>query len=303
MFKSDINLNLYKIFYEVALSKSISSASKKLIITQSAVSKSISKLEDDLNVKLFYRSSKGIKLTDKGEELLFYVKEAFNNFSIAERIMIENKNLERGKISIGVPSQIGSFFIFKNIAEFHKTYPNIEVTIISKSTTQLLKLLEQHEIDFIIDSSPIDSNILDIIVKPLVEIENCFVVNSNTSIPFDNIKSINDLDKFPLVLPIKETENRNKLDGIFEKNNIQLNNVINIHTSEMIVGAIKEDLGIGYLLYDVVKDNIDSGEFIKINLKEKLPTTTINLVFVKKYLTEAPIYFIKEYLKIDIDMK
>ena len=100
MYKSDINFNLYKIFYEVALSESISSASKRLYITQSAVSKSIKKLEEDLSTKLFYRNRNGVKLTEKGKELLFYVEEAFNNLVIAERTMIESKTLNKGKISI-----------------------------------------------------------------------------------------------------------------------------------------------------------------------------------------------------------
>ena len=301
MYKSDINLNLYKIFYEVATNESISSASKKLIITQSAVSKAIKKLEEDLNTKLFYRNSKGVKLTDKGEELLFYVEEAFNNLITAERTMLESKTLNKGKISIGVPSQIGSFYIFEDIANFHKKYPNIEITIISKTTTQLLKLLERHEIDFIIDTSPINSKIDDIVIKPLIEIENCFVVKSDSSISVDKIKSIKDLSNYPLVLPIKGTDNRKQLDKIFEKNNVELNNVINIHTSEMIAGSIKKDLGIGYIIYDVIKDNVANGEFKIVNIKENLPRITINLVYIEKYLTIAPKFFIENYLKINID--
>lgn len=53
MFNYDINLNLYKIFYEVAMCENISISSKKLFITQSAVSKAIKKLESDINVRLF----------------------------------------------------------------------------------------------------------------------------------------------------------------------------------------------------------------------------------------------------------
>jgi len=301
MYKSDINLNLYKIFYEVATNESISNASKKLVITQSAVSKAIKKLEEDLNTKLFYRNSKGVKLTEKGEELLFYVEEAFNNLITAERTMIESETLNKGKISIGVPSQIGSFYIFEEIANFHKKYPNIEITIISKTTTQLLKLLERHEIDFIIDTSPINSKIDDIVIKPLIEVENCFVVKSDSSISVDKIKSIKDLSNYPLVLPIKGTDNRKQLDKIVEKNNVELNNVINIHTSEMIAGSIKKDLGIGYIIYDVIKDNIENGEFKIVDIKETLPRITINLVYIEKYLTIAPKFFIENYLKINID--
>lgn len=301
MYKSDINLNLYKIFYEVASSESISSASKKLIITQSAVSKAIKKLEEDLNTKLFYRNSKGVKLTDKGEELLFYVKEAFNSLITAERAMIESKTLNKGKISIGVPSQIGSFYIFEDIANFHKRYPNIEITIISKTTKQLLKLLECHEIDFIIDTSPINSKIDDIVIKPLIEVENCFVVKADTSIFVDEITSIKNLANYPLVLPVKGADNRKQLDRIFEKNKVELNNVINIHTSEMIVGSIKKDLGIGYIIYDVIKDNVKNGEFKIVNIKESLPKITINLVYIEKYLTIAPRFFIENYLNIKIN--
>lgn len=301
MYQNNINLNLYKIFYEVALSESISDASKKLFITQSAVSKAIKKLESDLNTDLFYRSSKGVKLTDKGQELLFYVEEAFNNLITAERTMVESKTLNKGKISIGVPSQIGSFYIFEDITKFHKKYPNIEITIISKTTTQLLKLLEQHEIDFIIDTSPISSKIDNIIIKPLMEVNNCFVINTNSSFKTDKIKTIKDLEKYPLVLPIKGTDNRKQLDKLFEKNNVKLNNVINIHTSEMIAGSIKKDLGIGYIIYDVVKDNIENGEFKVIDIKEELPKIKINLVYIEKYLTIAPKFFIENYLKININ--
>lgn len=301
MYKSDINLNLYKIFYEVALSESISDASKKLFITQSAVSKAIKKLEEDLNTNLFYRNSKGVKLTEKGEELLFYVEEAFNNLVTAERTMIESKTLNKGKISIGVPSQIGSFYIFEDITNFHKKYPNIEITIISKTTTQLLKLLERHEIDFIIDTSPINTEIDNIIIQPLIEVKNCFVAKSDTSIDIDKIKTIKDLANYPLVLPIKGTDNRKQLDKVFEKNNVELNNVINIHTSEMIAGSIKKDLGIGYIIYDVIKDNVENGEFKIIDIKENLPKITINLVYIEKYLTIAPKFFIENYLKININ--
>lgn len=301
MYKSIINLNLYKIFYEVALSESISDASKKLFITQSAVSKAIKKLEEDLNTNLFYRNNKGVKLTDKGKELLFYVEEAFNNLVTAERTMIESQTLNKGKIAIGVPSQIGSFYIFEDITNFHKKYPNIEITIISKTTTQLLKLLEQHEIDFIIDTSPINAKIDNIVIKPLIEVNNCFVIKTDSSISIDEIKSISDLVNYPLVLPIKGTDNRKQLDKIFEKNNIELNNVINIHTSEMIVGAVKKDLGIGYIIYDVIKDNVENGEFKTLNIKEKLPKITINLIYIEKYLTIAPKFFIKNYLNININ--
>ena len=61
------NLSQYKIFYEVAKAGNISKAAKELYISQPAISKAISKLEDSLNVTLFTRSSRGVHMTPEGE--------------------------------------------------------------------------------------------------------------------------------------------------------------------------------------------------------------------------------------------
>lgn len=293
MYSSNINLNLYKTFYEVAKYGSISEAAKKTYTSQPALSKSIKKLEEDLGVQLFYRNLGGIELTTKGKELLFYIEEAYNNLIIAERNLLESENLEKGKINIGVPSQIGTFFVFDSVSKFHKLYPNIEITIISSSTESLLKKLEAHEIDFIIDSSPIDVSSDQVIVKKLTKVNNCFVASSDNNLDISSIKGIKDLENYPLILPIPGTSNRKALDALFDKEKVKLSNVMNIHTSEMIIGAVKRNLGIGYVIEDLIDDD---SNIIKVNITEKLPQIEINLVYVKKYLTTAPTKFIKMFI-------
>ena len=217
MYNKNINLNLYKTFYDVAKSESISEAAKKTFTSQPAISKSIKKLEETLNVKLFYRNLDGIKLTSEGEKLLFYVEEAFNNLLVGERNITENEKLQSGKLTIGVPSQIGTFFVFDSISKFHKIYPNIEITIISSSTKSLLKKLKLHEIDFIIDSSPINDAQEDVIIRPLKKVDNCFIVSKKYEDKIKNIKSLKDIENYPLILPVPNTSNRSNLDLLFEK--------------------------------------------------------------------------------------
>lgn len=296
MYKSNINLNLYKTFYEVAKYGSISETAKNTYSSQPAISKSIKKLESDLNVKLFYRTINGVELTEKGKELLFYVEKSYNNLAIAERKLIETSNLERGKLSIGMPSNIGTFFVFDHIIDFHKRYPNIEITIITGTTTTLLNDLESHKVDFIIDTSPINTSNSDIIIKKLEKVNYRFIGKSNGVVDIDSIKSLKDLEDIPLILPVPNTTNRNELDTLLLENNININNVINIYTSEMIISAIKNDLGIGYIIENVVEKELNSGEFKIVNIKEMLPTSTINLVYNENYLTESSIKFINDYI-------
>ena len=236
MYNKNINLNLYKTFYDVAKSESISEAAKKTFTSQPAISKSIKKLEETLNVKLFYRNLDGIKLTSEGEKLLFYVEEAFNNLLVGERNITENEKLQSGKLTIGVPSQIGTFFVFDSISKFHKIYPNIEITIISSSTKSLLKKLKLHEIDFIIDSSPINDVQEDVIIRPLKKVDNCFIVSKKyedkmiESLTY-TLTSINGIDSIKLLVDGKELKklpNSNKLLPTFLDKSYGINKIYEI---------------------------------------------------------------------------
>ena len=299
MYKSNINLNLYKTFYDVAKNGSISKAAIYSYTSQSAISKAIKKLEEELNTKLFYRSLNGVTLTDKGKELLYFVEKSYDNLIIAERAMLETENLKRGKLSIGMPSNIGSFFLFDNIIDFHKEYPNIEISIITGSTSTLISLLDSHKVDFVIDTSPINIIDSDITITKLSTVNYCFVSKEEV----DNIKELKDLKDKPLILPIPGTANRNDLDCLLKKHNINIENVINIHTSEMILSAAKRNIGIGYIIYDLVKNDIKDNNLYIVNLKEKLPTVDINIVYNKSFLTTAPKKFIETYINYDLNLE
>lgn len=304
MYKTNINLNLYKTFYDVAKYGSISKAAQYGFTSQPAISKSIKKLEDELGTQLFYRNLNGVELTDKGKELLYFVEKSYSNLIIAERNMIETENLERGKLSIGMPSNIGSFFLFDKIISFHKKYPNIEITIITGSTSNLISLLDSHKVDFVIDTSPINVRLDDgMKITKLDEVQYCFVVKKDTkNIGYKKISKLSDLKDKPLILPIPGTANRNDLDELLLKQNIDVENVINIHTSEMIISAVKKDLGIGYIIYNLVEDDIKNGELELLDIKEKLPTVEINIIFDKKFLTTAPKKFIENYIDYDFEL-
>ena len=291
---NNINLNLYKVFYDVCRYKSFSKAAELTYSTQPNISKAIKKLESELGVELFYRKSNGVELTEKGKELLFYVEKSYGNLLTAERLMMETDNLERGKLSIGLPSYIASFFFFDKIIDFHNKYPNIEITLLSGSTKQLLDSMDKHTIDFIIDTTPIITSNSDVEINKLTKVQYTFFAKKNV---YKNIKSLKDLEDLPLILPVPGTNNREELDKVFIKNNINPNKIINIHTSEVILNAVQNNLGIGYVISDLIKNN---DEFKQINVEEILPTTDIVLVYNKKFLTNAPKKFIEDYINLEI---
>lgn len=294
MYNSNLNLNLYKIFYTVAYYGSVSLASKNLMISQPAISRSIKKLEDDLNVTLFYRTLNGMVLTEKGKELLGYVEEACNSLKLGEREMMETSNLVKGKLSIGCPSFIACFFLFKKVSEFHKEYPNIEVTVVHGSTKELMDLLEKHEIDFIIDISRVSDSERNVTIEEVATSHYVFACRADQEY---NVEKIKDLEELPLILPVPRSSNRKKLNQLALEHDTEFKNVLSIETSEMIQSAILQGVGIGYILEDVIKKDIEDGIIKVLPIQETLPSVIINLMYLDKYLMEAPKRFITEYIK------
>ena len=296
MFESNINLNLYKVFYDVAKYGSFSKAAEFTYTTQSAISKSIKKLENELNTELFIRNPHGVELTEKGKLLLYYIEKSFGNLLTAERVMLETENLERGKLTIGLPSYISSFFFFDKIIDFHNKYPNIEITLINGSHAYLLELLDKHQIDFMVYSN-IEVNNKELDIIKLYNVKYSFVCRKDKYEEYKNIKSIKDLENVPLVLPIPGTGNRKYIDEVFIKHNIIPKKTINIHTSEGILTAVKNNMGLGYVIEDIYKED---DMFKKIDIKEQLREEDIILIYNKHFLTSAPKKFIEEFLNVII---
>lgn len=292
-----INLNLYKVFYEVVISGSFSKAAKNMYLTQPGVSKSIKLLEDELNTKLFFRQSNKITLTEQGKMLFDYVNSACNSLITGEKALIESNNLSFGTITIGSPSYITSFYLLKFIEEFRKTYPGILIKIVSLSTNEMLNELFKNKIDFIVDTSPIiDSSNLNypkLTIKLIDSFENCFICNKDFNC---SIETIYDISKYPLILPTSSGTARKNLEYLFKNYNLKILPAMEVETTELIITSVRRNIGIGYVVKETVKNELNKEILKEIQLDLNLPMFDIKLIYMNEYLTSIPKKFIKEYL-------
>ena len=289
----DFDMNLYKVFYVVAKNNSFSKAADELFVTQPSVSYSIKQLEDRLNIKLFKRNHKGIKITPEGKEVFEYVKKSYNDISVGERGLKENRDLKTGKISIGVQSHIGRCFLFPYLEEFHEKYPNIEINISSRNTSELIKLLENNDIDFVIDTSPIETEYSNLVIEPLMELEHCFVCEKDYPIKNKDM-TIQDLKDYSLILPVKRSTPRKQLTKLLIDKDIELKPFITIETTEMLIDAVKKNMGIGYVMRNAIEEELKCKELEEISVNIQLPKLLLNLVYIDNNLTYIPKIFMKE---------
>ena len=290
----DVNLNSLKIFLVVATSNSFLEASNKLYISQPAISKSINKLEEDLGVSLFYRANKGVTLTSDGEILLKYVKDSRKLLLACERMLSSNNSLDSGSIVIGAQSHIVRNYLLEKINNFRKIFPNVMFRIVDLSTLELIEGLEKHELDFVVDASPINTPYNNLRIQPIYKLDTCFIKSKENNKKYNKIT---DLEDECIVMPISRSSIRKNLFKSLE-NIIEIKPQLEYGTEELIIESVKRNMGIGYVVKgETLK--IDKNTIDIIDLNIPLPTVEINLVYIDNYLTPLA----REFITKEFDVK
>lgn len=283
---NNMNLNLYRVFYTVAKTKSFSESSRVLHISQPAISKHIQNLEYELNTLLFYRTNRGIELTPEATALLVYVEKAYNYLMLGERELQEGKELTKGKVSIGIQPYINNYYLVNQIKQFINTHPNITINLRNHDELLLFELLQQHNLDLLIIPGEYPDN-KDLKKEEIMKVEYCFAYNEEK---FEiEQTTLEELFNQPLLLPVKNSKQRTNLEKILSLKSIISNPTMELETTEMMLKYIKEGIGIGY-----IQRKIAEQEKLKIvSLNEQLPEETINLIYNEEALTTSAREFIK----------
>ena len=126
-----------RIFHAVADAGSFTHAGHELNLSQSAVSRQISALEEDLKVPLFHRHARGLILTEQGEVLYRTAHDVFTKLAAAKTRLMDSKEKPSGELRITTTVGLGSVWLTPRIKEFMELYPDIQVQL----------LLEDEELD------------------------------------------------------------------------------------------------------------------------------------------------------------
>lgn len=121
-----MELRQIKYFIEVAKREHVTDAANHLHVAQSAVSRQIAKLEEELGVSLFIREGRNVRLTPIGEIFLEHMEQAIHVIDDAERVIQEYTDPEKGTIHIGFVSSLALYILPTLISSFRKAYPDVK---------------------------------------------------------------------------------------------------------------------------------------------------------------------------------
>ncbi len=289
----DQNLSQYRIFYAVAKAGNISRAAKELYISQPAISKSISKLEDSLNTVLFTRNSRGVQLTDEGQVLFEHTRDAFEELAKGEQELKRIREFNMGHIRIGVSNTLCRFIMVKYLKGFIEQYPHIKITIESQPTTQTLSMLEQQRIDIGLVVEQKSAKSMNFI--PVMDIEDIFVATPSY---LENLRLREgaDTDVFQsgnLMLLDKNNITRHYIDDYMAVNEIVANNLLEVTTMDLLIEFARIGLGIGCVIKEFVKEDLDSGRLTQLKLDTPIHKRTVGFLWQSSRTSKALDTFIR----------
>ncbi len=184
-----------RIFHAVAEAGSFTHAGHELNLSQSAVSRQISALEEDLKVPLFHRHARGLILTEQGEVLRRTAHDVFSKLEAAKTRLMDSKEKPSGELKITTTVGLGSVWLTPRIKEFMELYPDIQVTL----------LFEDAELDLSMREADVAIRLRrptqpDLIQRKLFTVHHHVYASPEYVKRYGIPKSVDDLDKHKILI-------------------------------------------------------------------------------------------------------
>ncbi len=262
----DINFEYYKIFYIIAKNKNITKAAEELNISQPAISRMLKTMEEQLNTKLFIRKTKGVILTQEGNELYRLIADNIDNIMKAENDFAKIINNNTLKIASD-KSYLNYLLINKKLDHILKN--NTNITFIDTNNFSLLNnQLSNNLIDFafVLDSNNYQFND-EIKFKKLEELHLIFVSNSKE----DNSNK-------PIVL-LNNSKFKEIADNYLKNADINLLNIIKVDNYDNIYPLVCSGYANGFLFKEFIYDELKNNTIYDISTSENIYSVNVGILY------------------------
>ena len=281
-----------KIFHAVAEAGSFTSATVILNLSQSAISRQIQSLEDDLKVKLFERHARGLTLTENGEYVYKTAHEVISKLKEVETSLGDQKNKPTGKITITTVRSFGTHWLTPRIQEFMQLHPEMEVELI----------FDDKELDLSTRQADIGIFMrrpkqLNYIQKKLMDI-NYHIYGSNSYLEKHGMpKSIADLNKHKFISFGKGTPspvyNPDWALKIGMKDTKKRKSIMKVNSVMGLLLAVESGVGLAALPDYLV---FQSKNLIKVLPKVEGPITEAHFVYPQSLKNVARVQAFRNFL-------
>ena len=291
-----MELRQLEYFVEVAKERSFTRASRRLMVSQPAISKTIRSMEEELGVILFNRSSRQIELTDAGRSIYQKAKDVLANMEQLTDDIDQVAQLKKGTIHIGIPPVVGAGFFPQVISGFKDRYPGIEIQLMEVGTKSIEGGIIDGTLDVgVICSHPSNSDQFDqhlLISDPIL-----LVMHREHEFACQSAISFRELVKEPLVIYRRDFSLHDRIIHQCEQAGFSPRIVCESSQRDFMTEMVATGLGIAFLPKKVC-GNLDPSIFQTLPIEGNPLSLDLSLIWKKdKYVSHAArewLRFVKE---------
>ncbi len=279
-------LTSYLVFNTVAKRGNLSAAAKELLISQPAVSRSLSKLEEGLSVKLFIRNSRGVRLTEEGAILYEHTKTAFDSLDQAQKCIQRINSLGLGTLRIGASTSLCRYLLTPKLKDFVKRCPNMKPQISLGFSPSIMGDVENGVLDVGLISKLPSVHRLEYI--ELMQLTDTFVAapeyikkQKKLGISPDS-KEI--FENGTLFLPEEGSYTRHHVDAILDFNQVLPSSITDVKDSDSLHAFALSGVGIAAVAREFVADELKNGSLVELPLSLGGSKRSVGLCYDKTTL-------------------
>ena len=289
----DINYELYKVFYHVASTLNFSEASKRLFISQSAVSQSIKTLARKLDQTLFIRSTKKVRLTPEGEILMRHIEPAMNLIQKGETQLLDAASTG-GQIRIGASDTICRYFLIPYLERFHRAFPGAHIKVVNQTSMKCAQLLQNGLVDLIVVNYPNNYLGTSSSTMRIKKFRDVFIAGD----PFLDLKgetlSFSQLLHYPILMLDKNSTTNEFLHQVFQQHQLDLVPEIELTSNDLLIDLARIGLGIAFVPDYCIPDS--EKDIFVLKTKEELPERELAIAYNEQLpLSRAAMEFLSYF--------
>lgn len=260
-----MDLRQLEMFRAVAEEGTFTRAASRMHVTQSAISRQIKLLEDELGSVVLHRGQKKASLTGSGELLLKTVHRIQRELQETVSQISETRTLHRGSISLAGGMTVCLYILPPVLKRFRALYPKVEISVVNAATDVVLDRLRRHELDLALLTLPIVGD--DLQVRPALREE--MVVVTAPGHPLSKRRPVppEELAKHPLILYESGSNTRRVLDQFFLEEKIPARVVMETENVEIIKAMVSHGLGVSIIPFAAAAKDVRAGRLSYSRLK------------------------------------
>lgn len=279
-----MTLRHLKIFLKVYQTENITRASEALSMAQPAVSRTIQEIETYYGVRLFERTNRRLHVTEAGKHFYTYALHILASFEELERGMRNWDEL--GVLRVGTSVTNGNALLPKVLKQFREAHPNLQIKATVSNGTKLQQALLDNELDFAVIEGYVHDEAL---CKQEIAPDQLVLIMPPDD-PRKDLEAVTlkDFEGDSLILREEGSMGRNLVSQVFELHGLSMNPTIESVSTQTIIRAVHEGLGVSFLPEQLVQDAIANG-FVstKILSDESFRRRNYIVWHKQKFLTQS----------------